>query len=415
MEKQEIYVYAHWEGMDIPVLMGILIGQLTRGRRVFSFKYDYKWLSRGYDFILDPDIGFYSGVQYPNDKDEFGVFLDSMPDRWGRTLLQRREAQNALANNVKSRTLNEIDYLLGVYDKSRMGGLRFKTDPEGPFLNDDKDKSIPPLSSLKELQQAVREYERGLNLDKMSKWLEILIAPGTSLGGARPKANLIDEEGNLWIAKFPSINDNVDMAAWEYLAYELAIAAGINMMPSKIIKVSGKHHTFLTKRFDRNKAQRIHFASAMTMTGNIEYTLRDTTASYLDIAEFISMRGALIGENLQQLWRRIVFSVLISNTDDHLRNHGFLLTKGGWVLSPAYDINPSINRQGLSLNIDNVSNALSVDLSKSVGEYFHLDNQQMEEIINEVQLVVRKWEEIADNIGIARSEQALMRAAFNVD
>lgn len=415
MEKQEIYVYAHWDEMEVPILMGTLVGQLTRGRRVFSFKYDDKWLSSGYDFILDPDIGFYSGVQYPRNKDNFGVFLDSMPDRWGRTLLKRREAQNALTNNEKSRTLNEIDYLLGVYDKSRMGGLRFKTDPDGPFLDDDIDKSIPPLSSLKELQHAVREYEKGLSMDKMSKWLEILIAPGTSLGGARPKANLIDEEGNLWIAKFPSIDDNVDKAAWEYLAYELAIVAGINMMPSKIIKVSGKHHTFLTKRFDRNMAQRIHFASAMTMTGNTEYTLRHEAASYLDIAEFIIMRGVSIEEDLQQLWRRIIFSIFISNTDDHLRNHGFLLTKEGWVLSPAYDINPSINRQGLSLNIDTVSNALSVDLSKSVREYFRLNNQQMDKIINEVQLAVGKWEGIADKIGIARSEQTLMRAAFNVE
>ncbi|WP_458627223.1 type II toxin-antitoxin system HipA family toxin [Winogradskyella sp. PC D3.3] len=410
--KQNIYIYAHWKGLEDPQLMGVLSALYAKGKKAFSFEYDNDWLKSKEQMLLDPDIQFYSGPQYPNNKENFGVFLDSMPDTWGRTLMKRRASQQAAAKNEKAITLYEIDYLLGVYDASRMGALRFKLDPEGPFLDDNELNPTPPWSSIRALQEAAKSFEDDDDNDEVRKWLAILMAPGSSLGGARPKANILDENKELWIAKFPSKNDTVDKAAWEYLAYQLAIKAGIHMAPSKIEKISGSFNTFFTKRFDREEGYRLHFASAMTMTGNNEDTIRDNPASYLELAEFVQNYGAMVNDNLEQLWRRIVFNIAISNTDDHLRNHGFILTNQGWILSPAYDLNPSIDKDGLALNIDMDNNALDYDLAKSVGEFFRLDNKQLDKIIQEVLDVVTTWKEVAKEIGISNKEQTLMAKAF---
>jgi serine/threonine-protein kinase HipA len=410
--KIDIYVYAHWLEMPEPQIIGKLSAHFAKGKKAFSFEYDKQWLKSGNQFLLDPDIQLYSGQQFPNGKENFGVFLDSMPDTWGRTLMKRRVAQQAKENNEKAATLYDIDYLLGVYDESRMGALRFKTKLDGPFLDNNNETPTPPWSSVRELQQAAKSFENDDNNEETKKWLAILMAPGSSLGGARPKANILDENKELWIAKFPSKNDSIDKAAWEYLAYLLATKAGINMAPCRIEKIAGNYNTFFTKRFDREKGERIHFASAMTMTGNNEDTIRDNTASYLDLAEFISNYGANVEENLHQLWRRIIFNIAISNTDDHLRNHGFILTDEGWILSPAYDLNPSIDKDGLALNIDTNNNALDFELAKEVGEYFRLNNEKMNAIIHEVLESVSQWKEIATKIGIPRSEQELMEKAF---
>ena len=412
LNKTDIYVYADWIGMEEPKLIGVLSAQQAKGKKAFSFEYDALWLKTGQKFLLDPDISLFSGSQYPNQKENFGIFLDSMPDTWGRTLMKRKAAQLAKENNVKTPTLYDIDFLLGVYDESRMGALRFKIDPNGDFLDNNKIASTPPWSSIRELQNAAENIEDDKDNDEIRKWLSILIAPGSSLGGARPKANILDTDKSLWIAKFPSRSDTIDKAAWEYLAYELAIQAGIDMAPCRIEKIMGNYNTFFTKRFDRENGERIHFASAMTMTGNNEETIKDNHPSYLEIAEFISNYGVSIEKNLHQLWRRIVFNISISNTDDHLRNHGFILTNEGWILSPAYDLNPSIDKDGLSLNIDMYNNDLDFELAKSVGEYFRLNEKQMNTIINEVSSVVSKWKEIANKIGISRSEQQLMEKAF---
>ena len=337
-----------------------------------------------------------------------------MPDTWGRTLMKRRNAQQANEKNEKAPTLYDIDYLLGVYDESRMGALRFKTELDGPFLDNNNEVPTPPWSSIRELQHAANSFENDENNDEVKKWLAILMAPGSSLGGARPKANILDENKELWIAKFPSKNDITDKAAWEYLAYLLACDAGITMAPCRMEKISGNYNTFFTKRFDRENGERIHFASAMTMTANNEDTIRDNPASYLDLAEFISNYGTNIEENLHQLWRRIVFNIAISNTDDHLRNHGFILTKDGWILSPAYDLNPSIDKDGLALNIDMDNNALDLEVAKSVGDFFRLKNDQMDSIINEVLKSVSHWKKRASEIGIARSEQEIMEKAFYI-
>jgi serine/threonine-protein kinase HipA len=410
--KLDIWVYAHWVGMKDPKCIGILSTHFGKGRKSFSFEYDKEWISSQEQMLLDPDLGWYSGQQFPNNKENFGIFLDSMPDLWGRTLMQRREPVKAKEEGREPRILHDIDYLLGVYDESRMGALRFKLDPNGPFLNTKSSTTTPPWTTLGELQEAVRVIESDEDDEHAKKWILMLIGPGSSLGGARPKTNFTDKVNNLWIAKFPSKNDSVDKAAWELLAYKLALQAGINMSESNIIKFSGAYSTFLTKRFDRIQKERIHFASAMTMTGNTEVNIRDNKASYLEIAEFIKFSGASNKEDLHQLWRRIIFNISISNTDDHMRNHGFILSNDGWRLSPAFDINPSIDKQGLALNIDTDNNALDFDLARSVGEFFMLDTSSMDKILLEVKSVVSDWKTYAHSIGIPKTEQDRMAPAF---
>lgn len=410
--KFDIYVYADWVGLNGPIQVGVLSAHFAKAKKAFSFEYHKDWLGKGLYQNLDPDISFYSGPQYPTDKENFGIFLDSMPDTWGKTLMKRREAQDARARGEKARTLYEIDYLLGVYDESRMGALRFKIDENGPFLDDDEQNPTPPWSSLGDLQKAVEQLESDTQNEETRQWLAVLIAPGSSLGGARPKANILGKDKSLWIAKFPSKTDTVDKAAWEFLAYRLATACGIEMSESKIERISGPYHTFLTQRFDRKKDERIHFASAMTMTGNNEETLKGQTASYLDIVDVIENYGTNVEANLHQLWRRVVFNIAISNTDDHLRNHGFILNEKGWELSPAYDLNPSFEKDGLALNIDMDDNALDFELAKSVGEFFRLSEDEMDSIVNEVVAVVKDWKVVAKGFGIKKSEMELMSRAF---
>lgn len=414
VNKTDIWVYAHWKGMNEPKCIGVLSAQRAQGRKSFSFSYDEDWITSQEQLLLDPDIAWYGGQQYPNGKENFGMFLDSMPDTWGRTLMKRRAAINAREQGKTAPTLYDIDYLLGVHDISRMGALRFKKDPEGDFLNNDPVSPTPPWASIRELQHAAALIESQGDIAEVKKWLTMLMAPGSSLGGARPKANIIDKEGRLWIAKFPSGNDTIDKGAWEYLAYRLAIKAGIEMADCRLEKVAGKHYTFFTKRFDRDKAERIHFASAMTMTGKTEKLIKDEVPSYLDMAEFIQFSGTHVTEDLRQLWRRIIFNILISNTDDHLRNHGFVLTKAGWRLSPAFDMNPSIDKDGLALNIDMDNNSLDLGLAKSVGVHFRLSEKEMDVIINDVTSSVSGWQRIAKEIGISRNEQILMREAFRM-
>ncbi len=412
-KKTDIWVYADWLGMPKAKCIGKLTSQGAKNKTTFSFEYEKDWLKSKEQFILDPDISWFSGRQFPVGKQNFGMFLDSMPDTWGRTLMKRRASQIAREDNKTKPFLSEIDYLLGVYDNSRMGALRFKLEKDGAFLDDSKNTQIPPWSSVRELQYATNIIETDTDSSEIKKWLAILLAPGSSLGGARPKANILNENNHLWIAKFPSKNDTIDKAAWEYLASKLAVSAGIEMSECKIQKVAGSYNTFFTKRFDRDGEKRIHFASAMTMTGNNEINIRDISPSYLEIAEFIQFSGSEIEKDLHQLWRRIVFNIAISNTDDHLRNHGFIIKNNQWRLSPAYDINPSIDKAGLSLNIDMDSNDLDFELAKSVGVYFKLDIAQMNAILSEVKNAVINWQTIANDIGISRNEQELMSGAFH--
>lgn len=410
--KTDIWVYAHWQGMPEPVCIGILSAHEGKGKKSFSFAYDKDWIKSKPQLILDPDIQWYSGPQFSNKTQNFGIFLDSMPDTWGRMLMKRRAAQKAREEGKQIPNLYDIDFLLGVYDASRMGALRFKTDPTGDFLDNDHEGATPPFHSIKELQHAAGIIESGDEEEDIKQSLAILMAPGSSLGGARPKANILDEDGKPMIAKFPSKNDTTDKAAWEFLAYNLAIKAGVEMAESRIQKVAGKYHTFFTKRFDRDNGERVHFSSAMTMSNNNEDTIKDHPASYLHLAEFIQNAGGSIKNDLHQLWRRIIFNISISNTDDHLRNHGFILKDNMWRLSPAYDINPSNDKPGLALNINEYENSLDVELAKSVGKYFQLTLPEMEAIIGEVKTSVSKWKTIAKKLNISAVEQELMGPAF---
>ncbi|HBA58822.1 MAG TPA: toxin HipA, partial [Alteromonas macleodii] len=311
--------------------------------------------------------------------------------------------------------LNELDYLLGVHDSYRMGGIRFKRVGSDAFLDDNSEFAAPPMASLRELEHAAMQIEKDDNIDsdEYYRWLKMLISPGSSLGGARPKACVTDEQGHLWIAKFPNLNDTHDVGAWEMVCYELALAAGVHMFPSEIKQFSSQHHTFLTKRFDRDGEKRLHFSSAMTQ---LQYYDGEQSqgASYLEIAEFISNSGAQTAADLAQLWRRIVFNIAVSNTDDHLRNHGFLLTKNGWKLSPAYDLNPIVGKHGLHLNITDADNALDYQLAFDVKDFFRLSQTQATQIYDEVLMAVKQWQTVAKRLGISRAEQAMKQSAFNV-
>ncbi len=415
-DKREIYVYAHWEGMADPVLMGTLYTERLREKEVFSFDYNDGWLEKGFSNLLDPHLQLYPGLHYQNEEqNNFGIFLDSSPDRWGRILMRRREAALARANNRQENKLFETDYLLGVYDGHRMGGLRFKLEKEGVFLDDNKEIASPPWTSIRELEQISLRLEEDDVLEdpEYLKWLRMLVAPGASLGGARPKASIVGRDGSLWIAKFPSRNDQGDIGGWEIVTHELATAAGIIMAKSKAQKFSSNQYTFLTKRFDRTASgERLHFASAMTMLGYKDGQDYKDGASYLEIVEFLATQGANVEQDLEQLWRRIVFSTCVSNTDDHLRNHGFILSDKGWLLSPAYDINPVETGAGLKLNISETDNALDLDLAMDVCELFRISSVRAREIIGEVKSSVKNWKEIATKYGISRSEQELKAMAF---
>lgn len=417
-QQRSIQVYAGWVDLEQPTLMGILHSTQLRGKEVFSFEYAEAWLQSGNAQRLDPDLQLYSGPQYLGEgKSNFGIFLDSSPDRWGRVLMDRREALLARQEERKARTLFETDYLLGVFDGHRMGALRFKEDDAGDFLNNNKEMASPPWASIRELEEAsVRLEEDDVDDTEKMKWLNMLMAPGSSLGGARPKASVLDTKGQLWIAKFPSRNDNKDIGAWEKVVHDLAVQSGLRVADAMTGTYYSKQHTFLTKRFDRNtKGERTHFASAMTLLGHTDGTNFQSGASYLDLAGFIMQNGAQPDQDLEELWRRIVFYICVSNTDDHLRNHGFLLTPNGWTLSPAYDINPVETGNGLSLNISEKDNALDLGLARDVAPYFRVSAKRTEEIIDEIKNSVRGWKALAEKQGISRQERDVMAKAFRYE
>lgn len=410
---REVLVYADWEAFEQPVLVGILRQSLVRNDEHFSFRYDDAWLLSEYARSIDPELALYQGEQHASGGHNFRTFLDSCPDRWGRTLMQRREAILARLEKRPRRRLTEIDFLLGVHDTYRMGALRFKETVTGAFLSDLDELAAPPVTSLRELEQAAWRVQAPDSDEdpQISRWLGMLISPGSSLGGARPKASVVVGENELWLAKFPGREDEYDVAAWEYLAYELALEAGIVMAPAKLKVFSSSHRTFLTRRFDRSPKSRIHFSSAMTQLGY--YDGHAEGASYLEIAEFLTRSGGNVPEDLPQLWRRILFNVVISNTDDHLRNHGFLLSRSGWVLSPAYDINPNpAGPAGLTLNIDDADNSLNIDLVMSVAPYFQLRSIQARAIRDEVLRVVATWQDKAVRHGLPSIEIDRMALAF---
>lgn len=412
--EKVIYVYDDFTNEE-PTLMGRLYVNVIRGGETYSFDYDKAWLKQiGFTLSLDPELLPYVGRQYPKGKGIFGLFADLSPDRWGRMLMNKRERLQAEKEGRKPRKLYDSDYLLGVYDATRMGGVRLKSDMEGSFLSDDKESTVPPWTTLRTLEEASRNFESDES-GLAEKWLNQLIRPGSSLGGARPKATIMAPDGQLWIAKFPSKNDDNDTGAWEKVAYDLASLCGINVTESKLEKFSKLGSTFLIKRFDRNGNKRIHFASAMTLLGKTDGASAADGTSYLDIAAFIKSHGARPKEDLIELWKRIVFNMAVSNTDDHLRNHGFLLAKHGWILSPVYDVNPVPYGDELALNIDAESNSIDIELAIDTAVKFGIDKDYARKMALEIlSKVDTNWEKLASNHGLSHRQIEEMRPAFSI-
>lgn len=419
-KKKNIAVYADWENGRPPFRLGKLTAYRGAGKETFEFEFDEQALAHP-DLRLytpDPHIQLHPGPQYcqPN-RSNFGLFLDASPDRWGRLLMKRRLDRNKRKGLAPAdKRLVESDFLLGVHDDYRVGALRFRLDDAGPFLDDDSSRAAPPLVQLRTLERASLALESDTSSDtpEVDEWIRLLLAPGASLGGARPKASVIDPSGRLWIAKFPSIKDDRDVGAWELLVHTLARGCGINVPRADLKKFSSTHHTFLIDRFDRtHTGGRLHFASAMTLTGHQDGEDASTGVSYLELAEVLINHGADTAADLIQLWTRIVFNMFVSNTDDHLRNHGFILLPGlGWKLSPAYDMNPAPDSSGLKLNVSEHDNEKDVGLALSVAPLFRVSSPDALAIVERVRSVTCKWRLLAQRIGISRSEQEDMAPAF---
>ena len=411
-ERKTIYVYESWSGPD-PRFMGTLYAEQTRGAEHFSFEYAEEYLREERALIaIDPELMLLPGRQYVMRKPNFGVFSDSAPDRWGRTLMDRKERSRARRVGEKPRKLTESDYLLGLCDKTRMGALRFATEKGGPFLSNDEEDAVPPWASLRTLEEASRQFEKdenGLN----DQWLNQLLQPGSSLGGARPKATIQAVDGSLWIAKFPSKHDEFNTGAWEKTTHELAERCGLNVPPARLETFTRNGSTFLVKRFDREGERRVHFASAMTLLGKTDGASSTDGSGYYEMAEFLRAGGCNPKEDLLELWKRIVFNMSVSNTDDHLRNHGFLLKGKGWRLSPAYDVNPVPYGNELSLNVSPGDNTIDVDLAIETCDYYGLNRSEAERLAERICCIVREsWEAVAVRYGIGRSEIEEMRPAF---
>lgn len=357
----------------------------------------------------------YEGRQYvPIEKGLFGLFSDSCPDRWGRVLMKRREAVLARKENRKPEKLTESDFLLGVFDESRMGALRFKTEKQGPFLSYDKELSTPPWTTLRQLETASASFENDES-GLQEKWLNQLLAPGSSLGGARPKASVQAPDGSLWIAKFPSKYDEYNSGAWEMVVHDLALKCGLNVPEAKCETFSKSGSTFLVKRFDRAQGRRIHFASAMTLPGKTDGESGADETGYLDMAAFIKAYGAAPKQDLLELWKRIIFSMAVSNTDDHLRNHGFILMDKGWHLSPMYDVNPSIYGGALSLNVSQTDNTIDFDLALETSELYGISKDAANEILKEMKRIIcENWIETAKKYGLSRNAISYMSPAFDM-
>ena len=413
VNQKTIFVYDDFN-TDQPRLLGSLYVNVIKGGESYSFEYDKDWLRKtGLTLTLDPELMPYSGRQYPTGKNIFGLFADASPDRWGRVLMNKRERILAEKEGRKPSKLYDSDYLLGVYDETRMGGIRFKANQEGPFLSDDKETAAPPWATLRTLEEASRNFEND-ETGLTEKWLNQLIKPGSSLGGARPKATVVDTKDQLWIAKFPSKNDENDTGAWEMVAHDLAALCGLNVPEAKLEKFSPLGSTFLIKRFDRKGSKRVHFASAMTLLGKTDGASAADGSSYLDIAAFIKSYGAQPKKDLGELWKRIVFNMAVTNTDDHLRNHAFILTDKGWILSPLYDVNPVPYGDELSLNVDEEDNSISIDLAVQTAVRFGISKSDAEVQAEEILKIVRdNWEKTAARYGLTRRQIEEMRPAFS--
>lgn len=413
---KKLLVYADFDWLKEIELVGELSYESLRGSDSYAFKFDDEWLKRYGNLFISADLNNYKGLQYTQpERDIFGCFSDALPDRWGRTLLNRREQILATEEKRLVRRLSSFDYLLGIDDSSRMGGFRFKERADGDFINSSNMLRIPPLTNIRELIHASGEVEKSEEENKLpdKKWLAQLIQPGSSLGGARPKASVVDTDKVLHIAKFPSRKDNYNAGLWEHFCHLLATKADINAASTQVISTNDKYHTLLSRRFDRtDEGKRIHFASAMTLLGLTDGANASTGNGYLDIVDFILQNCTDVNQNLQELYRRVAFNICIGNSDDHFRNHGFLLTPKGWTLSPAYDMNPTLNEYQ-SLLISSGSSRADLSILLDASESYMLTREVATKIISEVVAAVKDWRALATKLSIATSEMTLFGAGFN--
>jgi serine/threonine-protein kinase HipA len=390
----------------------IRVGTLEHDRGTVRFGYDVKWLQHPLAFALDPDLALGEGAYYPNaEQGNFRIFEDSAPDRWGQMLMKRREAMSAKDEKRTARTLYAWDFLIGVQDVTRQGALRFRPPGQEAFLADEA-RAAPPLASLRELEAVARDIaaKRIDDLDALRRWLAVLVAPGASLGGARPKANFTDLDGSLWIAKFPARDDDRDVGAWEFVIHDLAERAGIEVPPARRLSFGKDFHTYCVQRFDRRAGRRCFYASAMAMLRKDH----SEGTSYLELAEFLQHRGAkdFIAADLEQLFRRVAFNVAVGNRDDHLRNHGFLLTPTGWRLAPAFDLNPNLDKAEHVLNLDESDHRPGIATVINTSEWYQLSKDRAVQIVRQILETTRGWRKAAEQAGIARADVEVTAAAF---
>lgn len=389
------------------------VGTLAHDRGQVRFQYDRHWLQNARAFALDPDLSLDEHPFFPKPElGNFGVFLDSSPDRWGQTLMKRREALQASDEKRAPRTLYGWDFLMGVQDFTRQGALRFRLAGTDVFLGNEP-FAAPPITTLRELGAVAYQLSnrRIDDLDALRKWLAVLVAPGASLGGARPKANFTDADGSLWIGKFPARDDDRDVGAWEYVVHGLAKKACIDVPSAKLVRLNSEYHTFCVQRFDRAHGARRFYASAMTLLRK-EHS---EGTSYLELAQFLrsSGDGAYAGTDLEQLFRRVAFNVAMGNRDDHLRNHGFVLGANGWRLAPAFDINPNIDKAEHVLNLDDADNTPSLATVLTTGQFYGLSPDRAKQVVEEVVSVVDGWRDAARQAGIAAADVELTAGAFS--
>lgn len=390
-----------------------LVGTLAHDRGQIRFHYERVWLRDARAFALDPNLSLDEAPFFPKPElGNFGIFLDSSPDRWGQTLMKRREALQAKDEKRTPRTLYAWDFLVGVQDFTRQGALRFRLVGTEEFLGNQK-MAAPPITTLRELEAVAYQLSsrRIDDLDALRKWLSVLVAPGASLGGARPKANFTEADGSLWIGKFPARDDDRDVGAWELMVHGLALKAGVDVPAAKAVRLNNEFHTFCVQRFDRAHGTRRFYASAITLLRKEQ----SEGTSYLELAQFLRGQGdgAHADADLEQLFRRVAFNVAIGNRDDHLRNHGFVLGATGWRLAPAFDVNPNIDKAEHVLNIDDADNRPSLQTVLTTAAFYGLTEERGKQIVEEVASAVDGWENLARQAGIARGDVELTVGAFS--
>ena len=405
--------------LDCNLAPACLVGTLAHDRGQIRFRYERSWLNNPRAFALDPDLSLDDAPFFPKpESGDFGIFLDSAPDRWGQTLIKRREALQAGDEGRSPRNLYAWDYLSAVQDFTRQGALRFRHSGTQEFLANEK-LPAPSVTHLQELEAVA--YQLGSrqldDLNALRKWLAVLVAPGASLGGARPKANFTDTDGSLWIGKFPAREDDRDVGAWEYLVHGLAAKAGVEVPPARLLKLNKHFHTFCVQRFDRDnrdngeKGTRLFYASAMTLLRK-EHS---EGSSYLELAQFLrtSGDGAQVDADLEQLFCRVAFNVAVGNRDDHLRNHGFILGANGWRLAPAFDINPNIDKADHVLNLDDADNRPNLQTVLDTAGFYGLGTQRAQQIVKKVCQTVAGWRTAARQLGMGVADMELMALAFS--